>query len=186
VGRLPKICFCAIALVSISTKVATQGSSIRFMEPYSVEELAVGGPVVPGSWQYQRYDCQPSYQYANSTWCVFFDKDHHVDLSILHSSDTNIAYYINEHWSPISINKLKADRDIAQWSKLYGMPRRIYESPERRGLPKAIIATWGGIEFEPLTPKDLHLRAERKNPYVGIMVDFLNNTMRSAQAGLRN
>jgi hypothetical protein len=48
VGWLRKTCFCAIALVFISTKGDAR-VSIRFMEPYSVEGLGVGTPVVPES-----------------------------------------------------------------------------------------------------------------------------------------
>ena len=44
-GWFRTICFCAVALVSISTKAdARVSGNIQYMEPYSVEGLGVGMP----------------------------------------------------------------------------------------------------------------------------------------------
>jgi hypothetical protein len=86
--------FCVGALLFTSTLAnARPSGSIRFMEPYVVEELAVGSPVVPDSWQYKRYNCRPSAQYENSTWCTFSETTGGVTkvLTILHLYDNVVT-----------------------------------------------------------------------------------------------
>lgn len=66
----------------------------------------------------------------------------------------------------------------------YGNTRQIYRLNETRGYPKAIIATFGGVELQPLSPHDLEILAQGKSPHIGILVDFLNNFHQSARAHL--
>jgi hypothetical protein len=101
----------------------------------------------------------------------------------LHSSD-GIVSYVNKQVSPAFFKESNIDREIARLSIQFNSSPRIYEAPDRPGLPKAIIATWGGIELQPLARNDLDLLAQGQNPHAGIMVDFLGDFARSAQAGL--
>ena len=147
-GWIWKTCFCAVALVSISTRAdARVSGSIQFMEPYSVERLGVGMPVVPESWQYKRYHCRPSEQYANSTWCNFSELKGGVSelLTILHLSSDNIVTYINKQLSPAFFTNSEVDREITRLSHQFNGPAHIYRSPNRPGFPGGIIATWGGV-----------------------------------------
>jgi hypothetical protein len=156
------------------------------MEPYSVEGLGVGMPVVPESWQYKRYHCRPSEQYANSIWCNFSELKGGVSklLTILHLSSDNIVTYINKELSPAFFTNSEVAREIERLSRQFNGPAHIYRSPNRPGLPGGIIATWGDIELQPLTPNDLATLADGKNPHVGVMVDYLINFYESARAGL--
>ena len=183
-GWFRKICLCAIALVSFSTKADASGS-IRYMEPYSVEGLGIGMPVVPESREYKRYHCRPSEQYANSIWCNFSELKGGVSklLTILHLSD-NIVTYVNKQLSPAFFTNSEVDREITRLSRQFNGPAHIYRSPKRPGFPGGIIATWGDIELQPLTPDDLAVLAVGKSTHVGVLVDFLVDFHESARAGL--
>ena len=52
------------------------------------------------------------------------------------------------------------------------------------GFRKQIIATFGGVELQPLKPNDLVVLAQGKSPHIGILIDFLNNFHQSAKARL--
>jgi len=185
VDWLRKIFVCGVAIVSMSTNAKAQPSgSIQYMEPYSVEGLGVGTPVVPESWQYKRFNCRPSDQYANSVWCSFSEMKGGVSnaITILHLSD-NIVTYINKQLSPASFTNSEVTLEIELSRQFNGRPH-VYRSPKRPGFPGGIIATWGDIELQPLTPNDLAVLAEGKNPHLGILVDFLINFHESAKAGL--
>src|SRR5262245_36800197 len=84
---------CALALM-LTVADAQPSGSIRFLEPYAVEGIAVGTPVVPDSWQYKRYNCRPSAQYANSTWCTFSETKDGVTkiLTIMHLYNNTVTY----------------------------------------------------------------------------------------------
>jgi hypothetical protein len=60
----------------------------------------------------------------------------------------------------------------------------IYRLNETHGFPEAIIATFGGVELQPLKPNDLVVLAQGKSPHIGILIDFLNNFHQSAKARL--
>jgi hypothetical protein len=156
------------------------------MEPYPIEGLGVGMPVVPESWQYKRFHCRPSEQYANSIWCNFSELKGGVSklLTILHLSSDNIVTYINKELSPAFFKNSEVAREIERLSGQFNGPAHIYRSPNRLGLPEGIIATWGDIELQPLTPNDLATLANGKNPHVGVMVDYLIDFHESARAGL--
>ena len=87
------------------------------MEPYSVEGLGVGMPVVPKSREYKRYHCRSSAQYANSTWCHFSETRGGVSISrtILHLSN-NIVTYINKELSPAFFKDREVNAEIDRLS----------------------------------------------------------------------
>jgi len=185
-----KIVICTVGLVFLATKVDARddslpSGSLQYMEPYSVEGLAIGTPVAPESWQYKRYNCRPSDQYANSIWCNFSEVKGGVSkaLTILHLSN-NIVTYINKQLSPAFFTSFEVDREIERLSGQFNNRPRIYRSPQRPGLPGGIIATWGSIKLQPLTPNDLAILAEGKSPQKGVLADFLMNFRESAKAGL--
>jgi predicted aspartyl protease len=164
---------------------AQPSGSIQFLEPYSVEELAVGTPVVPNSWQYKRYHCRPSEQYANSTWCSFSETKGGVTkvLTIMHLYN-NIVTYVNKELSPGFFTNSEVDKKIARLSRQFNGSPRVYRAPNRPGLPGGIIATWGGVELQPLGPSDLAILAQGKSPHRGVLVDYLVDFQESARAGL--
>src|ERR1700730_8208733 len=171
VGWVRKICFCALSLFYMSSKADAQRSaSVQVMEPYSVEGLSVGMPVVPESWQYKRYHCRPSKQYVNSTWCTFSELKGSVSklLTILHLSN-NIVTYVNKELSPAFFTNSEVDTEIARLSRQFKGPAHIYRSPTRPGVPGGIIATWGGAELQPLTTDELAILAQDRSPNQGVL-----------------
>ena len=179
------ICFCALALVSISTQVKAELSgSIRYMEPYAVEGLGVGMPVAPKSKEYKRSNCRPSEQFKNSVWCKFTELKGGVSISrtILHLSD-NIVTYINKELSPASFTNSEVINEINRLSREFNRPAHVYHSPKRPGFPEGIIATWGGIQLQPLAPEALVVLAEGRTPHLGVMADFLMNFHELARIG---
>lgn len=180
-----KTCICAAALVCMSTMGGAQPyGSLEYLEPYCVEKLCVGMPVAPQSWQYKRYNCRPSEQYVNSTWCSFKEPEHGAQkaLTILHLAN-NIATYINKELSPAIFTKAEVDKQIERLSRQFDSPPHIYRSPKRPGFPQGIIVTWGEVQLQQLNRDDLAMLAEGKSPRLGVMVDYLVNFYESARAG---
>jgi hypothetical protein len=55
-----RVCGCVWVLIALPTIADAQtSSSIKEIEPYMVEGLVLGIPIVPNSWQYKRYNCRP-------------------------------------------------------------------------------------------------------------------------------
>jgi hypothetical protein len=74
-------------------------------------------------------------------------------------------------------------KEIERLSRQFNSPAHVYRSPQRPGFPGGIIATWGGIELQPLNPNDFAVEAEGKSPHRGVLVDFLINFHESARIG---
>src|SRR5262249_45435529 len=147
--------------------------------------IAVGTPVVPDSWQYKRYNCRPSAQYANSTWCTFSETKDGVTkiLTIMHLYNNTVTY-VNKELSPAFFTNSAIDNEIARLSRQFNGSPHIYRAPNRPGLPGGIMATWGGIELQPLSRNDLAILAQGKSPSRGVLVDYLADFQESARAGL--
>ena len=175
-----KLCFCIASLVVISTQASGESSgSLRYMEPYSVEGLGVGMPVVPNSREYRRYNCKPSEQYINSITCKFSETKGGINkiITILHLYN-NIVTYINKSVYPAYFTNEDIDGELKRLSIKFNELPHVYSS--REGL----IATWGGIKLNPLGQNDLSILASGGHPSMGFMVDYLMNFNASAAAGL--
>src|SRR2546429_2779396 len=62
---------------------------------------------------------------------------------------------------------------------------RITRLPQRAGLPKGILASWGKVELEPLDNDSIKALAEGRRPTTkGYFIDFIGNFARSAKEGL--
>lgn len=99
VTKLPACLF--LYLLSLNSAHAEFSGSLRPVEPYSIEGLGVGMEVAPNSWQYKRYHCRASEQYASSIVCRFAEKKGGVSkaITILHLVN-NVVTYINKSVSP--------------------------------------------------------------------------------------
>lgn len=178
--KAPTLYVHVFALALLSTTVcAREKGGVRFMEPYAVEGLGVGAPVVPGSWQYRRYKCQPSEQYQSSIVCRFNEmKDGASNaITILHLYN-NIVTYINKSVSPAFFTRQEIERELARLSTQFG------NAPQIRMSRAGVIATWGDIELQPLHPRALSALAGGDNPKLGFLVDYLMNFHQSAREGL--
>jgi predicted aspartyl protease len=149
------------------------------MEPYSIEGLGVGMPVVPNSKQYKRYKCKQSEQYEKSIKCNFTAKKDRATktITILHLYN-NIVTYINKSVSPAAFTNVEVGSELKRLSGRFG------SSPHIEASPEGIIATWGDIKLQPLPRSDLAILTRNKHPSLGFMVDYLMNFQQSARAGL--
>jgi S1-C subfamily serine protease len=178
--------FCAVMLGAMSiVAIAATAGEFSYVEPYAVAGLSVGMPVVRGSWQYKRYTCEKSEQFANSTWCEFKEKTSSgaMALTILHLNN-NVATYVNKTLGPAKIDKAYIDREIERLKFEFKSAPRIYRSPKRAGGQNGVIAVWGAVKLEALAPDDLAALAVGESPKQGILVDFRIDTHGSARAGL--
>jgi hypothetical protein len=95
-----------------------------------------------------------------------------------------IVTYVNKQLSPAFFTNSEVNKEIARLSGQFNGSPHIYRSPNRPGLPGGIIATWGSIELQPLSPNDLAILAQGKSPNQGVLVDYLMDFHESARAGL--
>jgi clan AA aspartic protease (TIGR02281 family) len=152
---------------------------------YAVDGLAVGALVKPHSTAYRQYVCKPSEQYMNFTRCHESHSANGIQISrtILRASSL-ITWYVNKELSPAYFKASDIDSEINRLSNQFGSMPHIYRLNETHGFPEAIIATFGGVELQPLKPNDLVVLAQGKSPHIGILIDFLNNFHQSAKARL--
>jgi hypothetical protein len=102
--------------------------------------------------------------------------------SILQSQD-GTAYYVNSYFQPAFFDPNDIQNEIDRMSSEFGQQARIIRMPQREGLPSAVMAIWGAIQLEPLKPDEISVVASGGNP-PGILISFLGDEERSAQAGV--
>jgi hypothetical protein len=155
------------------------GGSIQFLEPYSVEGLAVGAPVDRSSKAYKRYKCKSSEQYKESIACKLTQsaKGETKIITILHM-ENDIVTYINKAVFPAFFTVNDINSELSRLSK------RFNGAPEILKTDEGIIAKWGSIELVPLSKNDLIELAQDRNPNLGYLVDFKMNFHDSARSSL--
>jgi hypothetical protein len=185
--RLRNLCFCGAVIATAPTSSTAQDRSITIHpeSKYSVDGLAVGAPVVPNSWAYRRYICRSSEQYQNFTICheSYREKGIQISRTILHASNL-VTWYVNKELSRAYFKATDIDAEISRLSAQFGSTPHIYRLKEMRGYTNATIATFGGVDLQPLKANDLAVLAQGKSPHIGILIDFLNNFHQSAKAHL--
>jgi hypothetical protein len=159
--------------------------------PYVVDGLALGDQVKFGTKPYQRYQCSPSDEFPGFTSCneehktpvgdQYPDQDVTRSHSVLQSQEG--AVYVNSYFKPAFFDSNGIQNEIDRMSSKFGRQARIIQMPQREGLPNAVIAIWGAIELEPLTPEEISVVASGGSR-PGILVSFLGDLTRSAKAGV--
>ena len=181
-GRLRNECRAAAAQPA---QVASQAQA----SPYVVDDLALGAQVHFGSESYKQYRCEPSQKFAGFTWCHKEEKKREggnevtVANSILHEPD-GTSWYVNRSVEPAFMAQNAVAAEVARISEKFGQPPLQLQIPQRRGLPNAVIATWGNIKLESLDANEIATVAAGGNPRASILVSFLGDLKRSAQAGV--
>jgi hypothetical protein len=156
---------------------------------YGVEGVTVGSRLPPGSDLYREYQCRPSEQFSGFTWCTKQRNDRErrgkfeASYSILRAPDGTVAY-VNRFQKPAFLAPTEVHDDIDRYSRNLAAPPRTIEMPERPGLPKGIIATWGKASLELLDRDSLRMLAEGRSVKQGLLVDFIADFSRSAREGL--
>src|SRR5262249_33351822 len=93
------------------------------------------------------------------------------------------AAYVNSYFEPAFFDPDHIKNEIDRMSSEFGQRALIIQMPQREGLPNAVIATWGAIQLEPLRPEEISVVASGGS-HLGILVSFLGDLRRSAQAGV--
>jgi hypothetical protein len=155
---------------------------------YAVDGRTLGSRLQSDS-SMRDYKCAPSEQFDGFTWCQRSSREterrgtFEASHSILQAKDGTIVY-LSRHQQPAFLDAAAAERDIQKYARSFGESPKITRMPRRPGTTEATIATWGGIELEPLDSDSVKLLAEGKSPKKGFLIDYLGNLTRSAQDGL--
>jgi uncharacterized membrane protein len=167
----------------------SQQASATDLGRFTVDGLPLGGKVRTDSAIYKQYSCTPSTQYREFTFCKRIKTEARsgsnvtTTTTMLHSADGAVAY-VNQFIDPASFSRTDIDGEVARLSTKYGEKARLLEAPKRSGLPQAIIATWGSVKLVTLPEPDLTILRKDRSPGKGILVDYLGDFTRSAQAGI--
>ena len=153
---------------------------------YVVDGLSLGGHVKSGNQASRSYQCGPSDKFSGLIWCheehTTPDNEVMRSHSILQSQD-GTAYYINSYFQPAFFDPNDIQNEIDRMSSEFGQQARIVQMSQREGLPSAVMAIWGAIQLEPLSPDEISVVASGGSP-PGILVGFLGDEERSAKAGV--
>src|SRR5262249_19900274 len=152
--------------------------------------LSLGGRVSPQSKEYQEYQCTPSEQFEDVTWCnkQRFEKEsrglYRSSYTIAHSREGTI-YYLNRALEPAFFNAGEVDADIERLSRKFGEQARRVRPHVRLGPnTDGIIAIWGKVTLEALDAAGISELVAGRSPRKGILVDFIGSPSESARRGL--
>jgi hypothetical protein len=151
---------------------------------YAVDGLSLGGQIKSEAHAYTRYQCSPSDKFPGFISCNEKHTARGNQIARSHSilqSQNGTAYYIDSYFEPAFFGDIQ--NEIDRMSSEFDHQAHIIHMPPREGLPSAVIATWGAIELEPLTPEETSIVASGGSP-PGILVSFLGDPERSAKAGV--
>ena len=84
----------------------------------------------------------------------------------------------NKSLYPASFTIQGIDHELGRLTDTFGGAPRVYPSSE------GVIATWGGIQLQPLNRNDLNLLSKGENPNLGFLIDYRMDFHDSARAGL--
>jgi hypothetical protein len=182
--RLIAICLCLIASALAGTLGSTLGASAATSN-YVVEGLTLGEQFRPE----RDYQCKPSIQFTDVTWCLRRKPGRATrgsfmaSTSILQGPNGAIGY-VNREIEPAFFGDDEMQNEITRLTAKLGERARVMRLPPRPGLPNAVIASWGGVELEQLDDDVVATLAGEATPRLGLLVDYINDVKRSAQLGL--
>jgi tetratricopeptide (TPR) repeat protein len=159
---------------------------------YAVEGLALDAKVSFNSAVYHEYDCRPSEQFGEFTWCHREKSEGgprgviRSSYTILHSEDGTVAYVNRELDSAFLGGPHEVDIEIERLSGRLGNAPHIMRIPAGSNHRpwNGVIAVWGKAILEPLDASSRVQLAAGKSPHRGILVDYLGNFQRSVQDDL--
>jgi hypothetical protein len=182
--RLIAICLCLIASALAGTLGSTLGASAA-TSSYVIEGLTLGEQFRPE----RDYQCKPSIQFTDVTWCLRRKPGRAVrgsfvsSTSILQGPNGAIGY-VNREVEPAFFGDDDMQTEITRLTAKLGERARVMRLPPRPGLPNAVIASWGAVELEQLDDDVVETIAGETTPRLGLLVDYLNDIKRSAQLRL--
>jgi hypothetical protein len=156
---------------------------------YAVDGLVLGSTVKADSAAYREFKCSPSEQFDGFTWCQKSRRESQsrgsfdATYSLLHAKDGTIVY-LSRYQQPSFFDAKEAGREIQNHAQKFGGTPKIARIPHRSGNVDALMATWGGVELEPLDDDSMKTVAAGRSPKKGFLVDFLGDFAKSAREGL--
>lgn len=176
----------AAFMIAGSMTIAATGAHAD--DRFSIEGLTLGERVNFGSAAYREYRCEPSSQFNGFLWCTrrapaqnrngAFLKNY----TIAHDRD-GAAEYINLNFDPAFFNPGEAYAEVQRLNAKFRETAKVINF-SRPGLPSAVIAVWGDVALEPLSPNAIAMLASGQSPNAGILVDFLGQLRESARRNL--
>lgn len=164
------------------------GAPARADDRFAIEGLTLGAQVNFSSAAYRDYRCEPSSQFDGFLWCArrvntqnrngAFMKNY----TIAHDRSGR-AEYINLSFDPAFFNPGEAYAEVQRLNAKFRETAKVVNF-SRPGLPNAIIAVWGDIALDPLSPNAVASLALGQSPNAGILVDFIGQLRESARRNL--
>jgi tetratricopeptide (TPR) repeat protein len=158
--------------------------------PYVVEGLTLGEQVPLDSPVYRSYSCKPSDNFDGYVWCQRLQTKStsagrgFLSTSIMHAQD-GTAIYLMANIAPVSIDRNLLQREIEDLSReIKERPAKIEWTTPSLGSSSSVIALWGQIELQALTPDEVGVVAAGGSPRGSVLIDRLGDLVRSAKTGL--
>jgi TPR repeat protein len=156
---------------------------------YSIDGFAVGGNVSQVG-AYSEYTCKPSAQFASFNACerkqdeVVARGNFTSTYHLLHGQDGRMAY-ISRLLEPAWFSGQEAKEDISRQAKKYReQPQLVQLMPANTAGLSGMLATWGDLALRSLSDDEIHALLEGQKISLGLLVDYLGNSIRSLQLGL--
>jgi TPR repeat protein len=186
VPKLLAVFFGLLVLLSTSALADPLAASTQ-ISPYTVDGFALGTQLRFDSEVYKQYTCSPSDKFPGLTWChkeqTKKEKHNETTLSnsILHAPD-GTAWYLNKYIEPTVLDPDDIQNEVNRLSAKFGQTPVKMRMPHHEGVPDALMALWGSIQLEQLTPDDVATIASGGTS-AGILVSYLGDLQKSAKAG---
>lgn len=177
------------AVIITATAFLWMGSISKADDRLVIEGLKVGDSVRFESDVYRQYRCNQSNQFSGFLWCSRkvdtqnrngrFTKNY----TIAHHSTGKVAY-VNLAFDPAFFAPNEVNQEINRLNVKFREIAKVINLPRRYGLPDAVIAVWGDVALEPLTPNEISTLANGQSPASGILFDYLGQLRESAWRNL--
>ena len=173
-------------LCLMSSALAGSPGASAATSPYVIDGIALGAQFRPE----RDYQCKPSIQFADVTWCLRkkpgrASRGSFVSTTSILQAPGGAVAYVNREVEPAFFGSDDFQNEINRLTTRFGERARVMRLPTRGGLPNAVIASWGGVELEQLDDNVVAtLASEGSPPRLGLLVDYLGDLRKSAQLGL--
>jgi hypothetical protein len=171
----------SLLAVCASAGALALGQEARAASPYVVDGVTLAHSL----WLPRAYQCSPSDQFAQHTWCRLsrHEKGRHgafiATTSVLRDQGRTVAY-VSREIAPAYFEEDDVEGEIRRLSSRLGTPAREMRLPAREGAPTAVIVVWGKLQLEQVTGK----AAETDSSEQSLLVDYLGDVPQSRRAGL--
>jgi hypothetical protein len=173
-------------LCLMSSALAGSPGASAATSSYVIDGIALGAQFRPE----RDYQCKPSIQFADVTWCLRkkpgrASRGSFVSTTSILQAPGGAVAYVNREVEPAFFGSDDFQDEINRLTTRFGERARVMRLPTRAGLPNAVIASWGGVELEQLDDDVVStLASEGSPPRLGLLVDYLGDLRKSAQLKL--